>query len=61
MERNEGKRRKKKRKERRKKGNEEGNRNQRHPGSITGQQRTWNYASRGRFPSTPVILCLGVT
>ena len=52
---------KEKRKERRKKGNEEGKQNQCRLGSRTRQQRTWNYATRGRFPPTPVILRLGVT
>ena len=50
-----------KRKERRKKGKEEGNRNQCRAGSGTRLQRTWNCSARGRFPPTPIILCLGAT
>ena len=55
------KRKEEKRKERRKKGKEEGNRNQCLAGRKTGQQRIRNCATRGRFPSTPVILSLGAT
>ena len=50
-----------KRKETRKKGNEEGNWNQRRAGSRIGWQRTHNWATRGRFPPTSVILRLGAT
>ena len=59
----EKKRRKKKEKKKRerKEGKEEGNRNQRHLGSKTGQKRTRSCATRGRFPPTPVILCLRST
>ena len=59
--RKEGKREKEKRKERRKKGKEEGNRNQRRAGSRTRRKRTRNWATRGRFTPTPVILRLGAT
>ena len=60
-EKKEEKREEEKRKERMMKRKEEGNRNQRHVGRRTERQRTWNYATKSRFPPTSVISCLGAT